>query len=230
MLPPVFPHGLPEPIFDDVFLVQGSIRVAPGMILGRNMVVVREGSALTLIDPIRLDARGEEALAKLGEVRHLIRLGHAHGSDVPYYVERFGATYWALPGESADLSVEPVTLERLPFAGELVTLEGLALPEGVIRLDRDGGLLLTCDALQDVRDGMPRSSWLARAAMPFLGFRRDLLVGPVWAKRRSGGRPSALRPELERLLALRFEHLVGAHGGVRRGGAHEAVARAIARL
>ena len=47
--------------------------------ISRNMVVVRSGDELTLLNPIRLDDTGEAALAELGRVRHLVRLGGMRG-------------------------------------------------------------------------------------------------------------------------------------------------------
>ncbi len=223
--PPEGKHGPLREIFDGVFLVQGTFRMAPGMTIGRNMVVLRRGDELTLVDPIRLDPGGEEELLRLGKVAHVVRLGHGHSVDVPYSVERFGATYWALPGQPEDVGIAPRELVRgrLPFDGELFVFEHAQPPEGAIRLDVDGGLLVTCDALQDLREGIPLCSLMARASMPLLGFRRELLIGPMWLKKRLEKDGSGLAGDFERLLSLPFEHLVGAHGGVYRAGARAAV-------
>ena len=59
------------------------------MRITRNMAIVRHDGALTVINPMRLDAAGETALRALGEVRHVLRLGCFHGLDDPYYVDTF---------------------------------------------------------------------------------------------------------------------------------------------
>jgi len=65
------PHGEIDEIFPDVFLVRGTFRAGPGISFGRNMVVLREGDALTLANSVRLSPEGERALERLGTVRHL---------------------------------------------------------------------------------------------------------------------------------------------------------------
>ena len=94
---PVMPHGSIEEIANDVFWVQGSIQFAPGMRLTRNMAIVRSGEELTVVSPVRLSPTGEAELERLGKVRHVVKIGFFHGVDDAYYLERFGATYWALP-------------------------------------------------------------------------------------------------------------------------------------
>ena len=66
--PPVYPHGPVEQIADDVFMVRGSIRMNPVVRITRNMAIVRNGSELTLVNPIRLSPAGEAELS-----RHLPR-------------------------------------------------------------------------------------------------------------------------------------------------------------
>ena len=51
MYPPAFPHDPITPIFHNVYLVHGSIRIGPGMRMNRNMVIVKSGDELTLIQP-----------------------------------------------------------------------------------------------------------------------------------------------------------------------------------
>ena len=59
-------HDAIEEIFPDVFTVHGSIRMAPGMRINRNMVVVRQNGELTIVNPVRLSAQEETALEALG--------------------------------------------------------------------------------------------------------------------------------------------------------------------
>ena len=56
-LPPALPHGRLEEIFPDVFFVSGAMKtelMGAHWQFSRNMTVVRDGDALTLINPIRL--------------------------------------------------------------------------------------------------------------------------------------------------------------------------------
>lgn len=45
-----------------------------------------------------------EDLAKLGQVAHVVKLGHFHGMDDRFYVETYKAQYWVLPGACASAS------------------------------------------------------------------------------------------------------------------------------
>ena len=79
-------------------MVRGSIKMNPVVCISRNMVIVRDGRALSLLDPIRLNDEGEKQLAALGDVKHVIRLGAFHGIDDPYYVAKYQAQMWSQPG------------------------------------------------------------------------------------------------------------------------------------
>ena len=79
------PHGPIETITDRLSFVRGSMRMNALLRISRNMAIVRDGDGLTLVNPIRLTASGEEALARLGAVRRILRLGAMHGIDDTYY-------------------------------------------------------------------------------------------------------------------------------------------------
>ena len=92
-------HDPIEQVAEDLFLVRGCVKLNALMTITRNMVVVRHGGDLTLVDPIRLDATEEARLRSLGEVRRVVRLGPFHGMDDRYFLDTFGAEYWT-PGPS----------------------------------------------------------------------------------------------------------------------------------
>ena len=110
-------HGPIEEIFPHVFFVAGSMRMGFAMRINRNMVIVREGQDLTLINPIRLSSKGEHELNTLGTVKHLIRLGSFHGLDDAYCVDRFDATFWCQ--DQSDHYAEPPVQEMLQEGGAL---------------------------------------------------------------------------------------------------------------
>jgi hypothetical protein len=230
--PPPWPHGPLQELFEDVFWVQGSFVAGPAIRFSRNMVVLRQDGALTLVNPVRLSADGEAALSALGTIRHAIRLDAFHGMDDAYYVDRHGAEFWSqaepdryprpLPTRELGEGVE------LPIDGaEVFVFRQARRPEGAILVRRHGGLLITCDSVQDWSD-MTLCSWPARLIMPLMGFRRTTIVGPLWLKYMTpeGG---SLGADFERLLELPFDHLVSAHGGPCLGGAHDRVRAAVAR-
>ncbi len=222
-------HGALEPLFPDVWRVRGSFRVGPGMSIPRNMIVLREGRALTVVNAVRLSAAGEAALAELGEVKHLVKLGHFHGLDDPYYRDRFRPTFWAPKPADADTrelaSDGASPLERArPFR-----FEGTAGREGALLVAQDAGnLLVTCDSVQNW-ESAAGSSFLGGIVVRLMGFIEPAKIGPIWVKKLTDEDPSKVRPDFERLLGLDFTHLVGGHGELLRDGAKAAVKASCAR-
>ena len=208
-------HGPIQEITDDVFWVQGSVQLAPGMRLTRNMVIVRNGDDLTIVSAVRLSPEGEAELEGLGTPRHVVKIGFFHGMDDAYYLERFGATYWALPGgtrpedPTADKELRPDSLPN-PDA-ELFEFRDSKEREGALLIKRAGGILITCDAVQNWSTSKG-CSLLARVASHVIGFRRrPAQIGPPWRKQMTPD-GATLQPDFERLAELDFAHLIAAHG------------------
>ena len=212
---PVLPHGSIEEIVDDVFWVQGSAQLAPGMRLTRNMVIVRSGDDLTVVSPVRLSPAGETELERLGTVRHVVKIGFFHGIDDAYYLERFGATYWALPDGTRPEDPTPeneLRPDSLPINdAELFEFHDTINKEGALLIRRAGGVLITCDAVQHWSNTKGCSP-PARLVSHLIGFRRrPAQIGPPWRKRMTP-KGASLKSDFERLAGLDFTHLIGAHG------------------
>ncbi len=229
----VYPHDPIQEIQPDVFMVRGSIKMNPLITLTRNMAIVRHAGELTLVDPIRLSAAEETRLEALGAVKRILRLGPLHGVDDPYYLERYGAELWAPGPSNAYPEPEPTLVfdasTALPFPdAELFCFQGLKQPEAALLLRRGKGLLITCDAIQNYGD-YRFNNLPARLLLPFLGFPKTTLVGPVWVKLMTpeGGN---LESEFRRLLGLQFDQLLSAHGSLLETGAHEACERAVEKM
>jgi len=230
--PPAYPHDSIEEIIPDVFMVRGTIRMNAMMRITRNMAIVRHDGDLTLINPIRLDQDGIDQLSTLGDVKRILRLGPMHGLDDPYYLDTYGAELWAeevsasYPEPKPDLQISETT--PLPFPdATLFCFEGMMRKESALLIDRDGGLLLTCDSLQHYGD-YRHNNLFARTLMPFIGFPKKMVVGPIWLKIMTpeGG---SLEGEFRRLLELDFQHFLSAHGSLLRDTAHQAVTEAVDR-
>ena len=227
---PVTPHDAVEEIATDVYMVRGSVRMNALARVTRNMAIIRHRGELNLVNPIRLDDDGEKQLRALGEVKRLLRLGPLHGLDDAYYVDRFGAELWA-QGPSASYP-EPKIAEQLsgdrplPFPdAELFEFSGTLQPESLLLLRRDSGILLSCDSIQHYGD-YRHNALFARLMMPFIGFPKTTVVGPIWLKIMTpeGG---SLKGEFERLLGLDFDCLLSAHGSLLASGAKQSVAAAV---
>ena len=227
--PPVYPHDPIEEIGTEIFMVRGSIRLNPIMRVTRNMAIIREECELSLINPIRLNTAGETQLRSLGEVRRIIRLGCFHGVDDPYYIEQFNTQFWSQAGDTTypNPPIDQILTREteLPFAGaELFCFEATKQPESALLLNRDNGILLTCDAIQHYGD-YRMNNLPARLLMPFIGFLKKMIIGPLWLKFMTPEGDS-LKGEFQKLLKLKFDALLSAHGSFLPSGAHAAVSRA----
>jgi hypothetical protein len=226
---PSQPHGALEEIAPDLFVVRGSFRAAPLLSIGRNMTVVRQGEELVLLNAVRLDDSGEKALGKLGIVKHVVRLGSFHGSDDPYFQDRFGAILWSVPGvvEGARPLIDG-TAGPLDD-GELFVFVTGAVGEAAALIRRPGGtVLVTCDSVQNwvkPRGCSPLGALMLRA----MGFFKPAKIGPLWARKATGGRPAKLWPQFERLLEKEFQHLSPGHGDLLRDHAHDTIRRSLVR-
>ena len=230
--PPVYPHDPMEEIAQDVFMVRGSLKMNALLRISRNMAVIHHDGELTLVNPIRLRAAEEERLQTLGNIKRIMRLGPMHGVDDPYYVNTFETEFWCqsggtiYPQPAIDVEMQPDG--SLPFPdAELFCFKGTVQPESALVLQRGSGLLLTCDALQHYGD-YKHNNLPARLMLPFLGFPKTTLVGPVWLKLMTP-EAASLKQEFERLLSLDFDALLSAHGSFLAHGAKTAVQTAIER-
>lgn len=215
--PPATPHGELVEIFPDVFHLTGSVDMIPGMRISRAMTILREGNSLTLISPIRLSTEGLAALDALGRVENIVKLGAYHlgaqnGLDDPFYVDRYGAKYWALEGmnHQGGLTTDHVLQVGgdMPSADlSLFRYETSNLPEGLFLLNREGGILISADSLQNWTEPDAFFSDIAAERMGQAGFFKPANIGPEWM-RYCAPDPS----EFQRVAALPFQHLLPSHG------------------
>lgn len=231
MYPPAFPHDPITPIFENVYLVHGSIRIGPGMRMNRNMVIVKEGGELTLINPVRMSEEALNKLDALGSVRHVMRLGDFHGLDDQFYVDRYQASFWCQTGQCTYKTPTPdhvvCSTATPPVSGaEFFIFETARFPEAALLL-KEHKLLVTTDSIQYWAD-WSYTSLFTRFVVWLMGFRLTLLIGGPWLKRVTP-KGSSLLPEFERLLTLDFEHVVAAHGRLLRHEAKPMLKAAMAR-
>jgi hypothetical protein len=225
--PPALPHGPLTEVFPDVFVVTGGFRFAPAISITRNMTIVRQGGELVLINSVRLSPEGEAELDKLGKVAHLFRIGAFHGADDPYYVDRYKPTLWAPPGtrHGGGLTTRKELVAAVaPLPGMRVfSFDQAKVPEVGVLLERDGGILVNCDAYQNWTS-FEGCSLLGGLVGRFMGFGPAVIGGP-WVKSQGPG----VRGDFERLVELPFQHLLSGHGMPLRDTAKEGLRRAIAK-
>ena len=208
--------GKLEPVFEDVWWAWGTTRVGPGVLIPRTMVVIRELGELVVFHPILLPEAEQAKIEALGPIKHIVRLGAFHGLDDPGYVKRYKPTTFAPPG--VDLR-EGATIDRelrpgigLPLAGATVfRFERSRTPETAILIPRHGGLLLTCDSVQNWENS-PGASMLGRLMARAMGFRGRACIGPGWRKISEPKDGGGFATDFSRMLTLQFRHIIGGHG------------------
>lgn len=238
--PPALPHGPIERVLPEVFFVTGTITM-PGPLpvrFSRNMTIVRAGERLALVNAVRLDEAGLEALDRLGKVTDVIRLAANHGMDDPFYADRYRAKVWALRGQrytsgfntkSPDTYFTP-TLEM--DAATVLPLEGAKLhvlhsepTEGLLLLPQEGGIVIAGDCLQNWGATDAYFNWLGAGMMRMMGFIRPHNVGPGWLRQ---CKPP--KDELRAILGLAFAHVLPSHGSPVLGHAVDLYRPAIERV
>jgi len=218
-------HGSIEEVFPDVFFVTGTMRnefFGSMWQFSRNMTIVRENGQLTLINTVRLDDAGLAALDGLGKVVNVVRIGDMHGIDDPFYVDRYGAAFWALPGmgiqEGLKVDKELTVGGEMPFGDcELFAFETTERPEAILRLDREGGIMIACDALQNWVEPDQYFAEDTKATMAEMGFFTPANLGPAWVM---GSKPQAA--DFARLKEVPFKHALCGHGTPLKDGAEQA--------
>lgn len=184
--------------------------------MNRNMVVVRDGQDLIIINAVRLNDENLQYLNQLGVVKHVIRLGDFHGLDDQYYLDTFSANFWSqeqhqtypelVPNKIIDTDVMPPIKNSQFFI-----FKSAKFPESVLLL-KEYKLLITTDSIQ-YWNHWGHTSFLSKIILFVMGFRLGFFIGKPWLKRVSSHQNS-LKDDFQKLLALDFTSLVAAHGDV----------------
>lgn len=232
---PALAHGPIEPVFEDIWFVKGAVKMPMfvPMKISRSMTVLRipGTSDLVVVNSMRLSEKGHEELDALGQVKHVIRIAGYHGRDDAYYKERYGAQVHAIEGQryframEAKGSVEDYMapdsslneLSELPLPGaRLIVMKSSSPPEALLLLERDGGILVTGDSLQNTPEPDEFVNFPAKLMMRKMGFYHPFLVGPAWLQ---FAKPSA--DEVRAIADIQFENVLPGHGDPVMGEAKE---------
>lgn len=221
-------HGDLQEVMPDIFFVSGSMKMGPPR-FSRNMVVIRQGERLVIVNSMRLDDAGLAALDALGKVTDVIRLAGFHGSDDRFYKERYDAKVWALRGQTYFTGINPAKGEiyftpdvymdadtDLPVAGVSLYRFESDPPEGALLLGVDGGTLITGDSLQNWATTDRYFNWIGKLGMRMMGFVGPHKLGPGWI---GSAKPTA--EMLTGALDLGFANVLPAHGSPVMGDAVE---------
>lgn len=232
MYPPAYPHDEIASLYPNVYLLHGSIKMGPGMRMNRNMIILKNGDELVLINPVRMSNEGLSKLDSLGTVKHILRLGDFHGLDDAFYIDRYNCQFWAQDGQSTYQTPKPTNLisaavESPVPNSEFFIFESAEYPEAALLMS-DHKLLITTDSVQYHAD-WSYFSWFTKVVFKLLGFKIGINIGPPWLKRVTpkGG---SLKNDFEKLLNLDFDSIVGAHGLQLKSGAKASLKAEMGRI
>ncbi|MBY6196102.1 hypothetical protein [Vibrio hangzhouensis] len=235
--PNAMPHGNINQVMSDIYMVTGSVALkAPhpkwgplSLVFSRNMYVVKQGDELTLINSVRLNDKGMAQLDQLGDVKHIIRLAAFHGLDDPFYRETFGATLWSVDapyvrGFGHENRDEYYRADKVLHAGGELPIRDASYyefststpKEGLILLEKESGILISGDSMQNWAKPDQYFNWFARLMMPRMGFIAPTNFGPGWLK--------MAKPDVQELVdkaSLKYDALLPAHGTPVLEGARE---------
>ena len=227
---PQLPHGEIQEIFPDVFFVTGQVQPNFGgntLNFSRNMVIVRSGKSLSLINTLRLDQAGLQRLDSLGNVENIVKLGSFHGRDDAFYIDCYSVPFWAPQRMAHERGVhtdkELVLGATAPIPDATVfSFETSDVPESILHLTRHDGILITCDSLQNWTGPDEYFDEATATIMKAQGFSHPANIGPGWF--------NSAKPEHRdflRLKELNFTHLLSAHGEPLFNDAYQAVSSTI---
>ena len=211
----VMAHGSIKEVLKDVFFVTGTMKnefFGSMWQFSRNMTVVRENGNLTIFNSVRLNEAELATLDSLGRVVNVVSLGDMHGVDDLFYVERYKAKFWALPNmtiqEGLKIDKELKEGGEMPVSGSsLFEFKTVNRPECILRLDRDGGIMIACDSLQNWVE--PDEFFEAETidTMQKMDFFKTANLGPAWMH--------VCQPkssDFVRLKEVTFKHAFCGHG------------------
>jgi hypothetical protein len=233
-------HGALTEVLPGLYFVTGTVHL-PGPLpvrFSRNMTVVRRGESLILVNTVRLDDAGLAELDKLGKVTDVIRLAANHGSDDPFYAERYGAKVWVVKGQryTAGFNTsapntyftphhEMDASTQLPIPDAKLIVIDATPPEGLLLLPEHGGVMISGDCLQNWATTDPYFSWLGSGVMKMMGFIKPHNIGPGWLRQ---CKPP--KDQLRGVLGATFANVLPAHGTPVLGGAVDHYRPAVERV
>jgi hypothetical protein len=117
-----------------------------------------------------------------------------------------------------------------PIAGAtLFSFDSSRTPEMAMLVPRHGGILFTCDSVQNWETAAG-CSFLGRVMARAMGFRGRACIGPGWRKQSEPKTNGGFAPEFQKMLALDFKHALGGHGSPMKDTAREDLRASVRKL
>jgi len=216
-----FTNRMLERIDDDLWVVETDFSMS-GMDFGGRMTVIRlPDGALWLHSVVAIDDALAEALAELGEVKHLVAPNSFHHLFVAAAQERWpDATLYApraLADKRDDLSIDVIldgdaAPEAWGGAIEMRVMEGAPKIDEAVFFHRASESLLLCDLVFHIHHG----GWFSRLMFRMLGVFGRLKQSPLWRFSLTKARAAA-EASLRPMWGWDFERVILAHGRIVEG-------------
>jgi hypothetical protein len=185
------------------------------------MTVVRlAGDGLWLYSPVEIDDGLAAQIAALGNVAHIVAPNRYHHLFAGGAKQRYpGAKLWGVPGlaeKRLDLAFDGVLFADAPWRDELDGLVLTSVPKfnETVFFHRASRTLICADLIFNIRSEPSFASRLVYRILRVYG-----RPAQSWYFRKSIDR-SAVKPQLETVLAWNFERVCMSHGEVMDVNAH----------
>jgi hypothetical protein len=226
MYTPQWPHGAIEEIFPNIFMVTGTNKTkfeSANLQFSRNMIIVRDDKELSLINTVRLSEEGLKSLDELGKVTKIISIGAFHGRDDAFYIDYYKAKFWVISkcrahGHDEKTVVEMTPNGPMPFPNSTLFVFDSKCSEGIIHINQDGGVLITCDSIQNWTSTDQYFNEETKKSFTKDGLIKKANIPATWK-----GACGPKAKDFARLKKLKFKHLLSAHGSPLKDEAHELI-------
>lgn len=208
------PHKKISKNYENIYSLMGSMKLLGIFKYSRNMVILKEGEKLCLVNPVRLDETEELKLLELGKVHSILKLGRLHSVDLPYYMDKFSPKLWASESDSFvkshnySIDIDLDKTNKLPFLEmKIYSFITSKENEAVAFLPQEKGIMLSCDAFVNMNKFDPMANCLVRTLSKLLP--EPTYIGPNWYK--------VMKPKKEdfdEVLSFKFDKMIPAHGPI----------------
>jgi hypothetical protein len=83
------PHQKIQKNYENIYSLMGSMKLFGVFKYSRNMVILKDGDNLCIVNPVRLNEGEKKKLLELGKIHSILKLGRLHSVDLPYYMDKF---------------------------------------------------------------------------------------------------------------------------------------------
>lgn len=219
----ILPHQKLKQKYENIYTLVGSMQLFKVFKYSRNMVILKSGNKLCLVNPIRLSAQEEKKLLELGSIHAILKLGRLHSVDLPYYMDRFSPKLWAsrkdsfVQAHNYPIDIDLETDPELPFLDlQIYSFKTSKENEAIAFLPKEGGIVLACDAFVNMKKIDPMANWIVKLLSNLLD--EPTYIGPNWYKIM---RPS--KEDFDKVLSFDFDKMIPAHGPILDRGANKKI-------